>query len=224
MHDRFPPPRPLAFRRCETQTMTDDLRLRAPAASRNRDLILNVLQSHLPENGLILEVASGSGEHSVWFGERLPDHAIQPSDPDPRARASIDAWAAASGIRNIRPAIDLDAAAAVWTITEAAALVCINMIHISPWAATRGLLSGAARILPAGGPLFLYGPFKRSGAHTSQSNADFDLDLRRRNVEWGVRDLESVAELAAASGFAAPQVVEMPANNLSLIFRKGRAA
>lgn len=202
--------------------MNEDRRLHAPAALRNRDPILAILRDHLPEKGLILEIASGSGEHCIWFGERLPGHVMQPSDPDPKARASIDAWIAASRGRNIRPAIDLDASATNWPVADAAALVCINMAHISPWAATRGLLAGAARILPPGGPLFLYGPFKRDGKHTSQSNADFDLDLRRRNVEWGIRDLESIEDLAAAGGFAKPLVVEMPANNLSLVFHKRR--
>jgi len=203
--------------------MKEDLRLHAPAALRNRDLILDALQAHLPEKGLILEVASGSGEHCIRFGERLPNHVIQPSDPDPSARASIDAWIRASQMKNIRAAIDLDAAAPRWPVTDAAALICINMVHISPWAAARGLFAGAERILPPGGLLFLYGPFKRGGAHTSRSNADFDLDLRRRNVEWGVRDLEQIEDLARANGFSAPLVVEMPANNLSLAFHKGRA-
>lgn len=198
----------------------EDLRLHAPAALRNRDLILDIIQAHLPAAGLILEVASGSGEHCVRFGENLPAHLIQPSDPDPRARASIDAWIAASGRANIRAAIDLDASAPTWPVTEAAAVICINMIHISPWAATQGLISGAARILPPGGPLFLYGPYKRGGAHTSESNAQFDHDLRRRNFEWGIRDLEKVEELALANGLSDPLVFEMPANNLTLLFQK----
>jgi SAM-dependent methyltransferase len=198
----------------------EDLRLHAPAALRNRDPILDILQAHLPAAGLILEVASGSGEHCIRFGEKLPTHVIQPSDPDPRAQDSINAWIAASGLGNIRAALDLDASAQAWPLTNAAAVICINMAHISPWAATQGLCSGAARILPPGGPLFLYGPFKRGGAHTSKGNSDFDRDLRQRNPEWGIRDLEQIGELAVAQGFSDPLVFEMPANNLTLLFRK----
>ncbi len=200
----------------------EDLRLHAPAAQRNRDPILAILQAHLPAAGLILEVASGSGEHCVGFGEKLPGHVIQPSDPDPRARDSINAWIAQSGLGNIRPAIDLDASAPTWPLIHAAAVVCINMAHISPWAATQGLFRGAARVLPASGPLFLYGPFKRGGAHTSRGNADFDRDLRLRNPEWGIRNLEQVGELGRAEGFSGPLVFAMPANNLTLLFHKLR--
>jgi len=200
----------------------EDLRLHAPAAQRNRDPILDIVQANLPARGLILEVASGSGEHCVRFGEKLLEHTIQPSDPDPRARASIDAWIAASGLRNIRAAINLDASAQAWPLKEAVAVICINMAHIAPWAATMGLFSGAARILPSGGALFIYGPYKRGGAHTSKGNADFDRDLRQTNPEWGIRDLEQVGELAAATGFADPLVFEMPASNLTLLFNKLR--
>lgn len=197
-----------------------DARLNAPAALRNRDLILEVLRGHLPPQGLILEIASGSGQHCIRFGEGLPNHIIQPSDPKAAARASIDAWIADSGLANIRPALALDATADVWPIAAADAIVCINMIHIAPWKAAQGLFAGAARLLPVRGALYLYGPFKRDGRHTAPSNEAFDASLREENSDWGVRDLETVAALAASCGFGAANIIEMPANNLSLIFQK----
>jgi SAM-dependent methyltransferase len=198
-----------------------DARQHAPSAARNRDPIWAVLRSELPARGLVLEVASGSGEHTVHFAELAgPSLVFQPSDPDPQARASIDAWAAASGQPNILPAIALDAGADVWPIARADAVVCINMIHIAPWASAMGLVHGAARVLPPGGLLFLYGPYKRDGGHTAPSNAAFDADLRRRNPAWGVRDLEAVTDLATAAGFAAPAIATMPANNLCVLFRR----
>jgi hypothetical protein len=197
-----------------------DARLHAPSAARNRDPILNVLQRFLPARGVVLELASGSGEHTVHFAQAFPALAFQPSDPDAEARASIDAWAASAGLPNVRPAIALDATAQPWPIDAADAVLCINMIHISPWEAAVGLVSGAAAILPPGSPLYLYGPYRRNGSHTAPSNEAFDRSLRERNPAWGIRDLEAVAELAAAHGFGPPAVEQMPANNLSLIFSK----
>ena len=198
-----------------------DARRHSPSAARNRDPILGVLRPHLPARGLVLEVASGTGEHTVHFAQASPPELVyQPSDPDPAARASIDAWTATAGLTNIRPAIELDAADEVWPIEHADVVVCINMIHISPWASTVGLLHGAGRVLPAGGLLFLYGPYRRHGHHTAPSNEAFDQDLRRRNPEWGVRDLERVDGLAADAGFASALIQEMPANNLSVLFRR----
>jgi len=194
-------------------------RLYAPATARNREPILTVLRRHLPERGLVLEVASGSGEHILHFAQALPGLDFQPSDPDPQARASIDAWRAATALPNIKPALALDAAAAPWPISTADAVLCINMIHIAPWAAAAGLMRGAAALLRAGCMLYLYGPFRRDGAHTAPSNAAFDRSLRMQNPDWGVRDLEAVTTLAIAHGFAEPIVEAMPANNLSLIFR-----
>jgi SAM-dependent methyltransferase len=156
----------------------------------------------------------------VHFAQACPARTFQPSDPEPAHRDSIDAWAAALGLANVRPAIYLDAAGEAWPIDAADAVLCINMIHISPWAATAGLVRAAGRILPPGGVLYLYGPYKRGGQHTAPSNATFDAGLRAQNPAWGVRDLEAVADLAAAEGFGAPLVVEMPANNLSLLLRK----
>ncbi|MCB1522209.1 MAG: DUF938 domain-containing protein [Hyphomicrobiaceae bacterium] len=199
----------------------DDRRLYAPAAARNREPIREVLQRHLPPAGLVLEIASGTGEHVAFLaGASAPELIFQPSDPDAAARASIDAWATMLSLPNVRPAIALDAASPVWPATAADAVLSINMIHIAPWRATLGLMSGAARILDDGGLLYLYGPFRRHGRHTAVTNETFDADLRQTNPEWGVRDLETVAELAAANGFAPPSVIEMPANNLSLVFRR----
>lgn len=200
--------------------MRRDARLYAPATARNRGPILDVLRRHLPARGLVLEVASGSGEHVVHFAQAFPDLLFLPSDPEPDACASIDAWRAEHGLPNVRPAIALDATAETWPIDVADAVLCINMVHIAPWAAAEGLVRGAARLLPPAGVLYLYGPYKRSGRHTAPSNDAFDRSLRAQNAAWGVRDLEAVAALVAAAGFGQPTIEQMPANNLSLVFRK----
>jgi SAM-dependent methyltransferase len=200
--------------------MSRDARLYAPAAARNREPILDVLKPHLPPRGLVLEVASGTGEHVAHFAHAYPDLCFQPSDPDPTHRASIDAWSAVLALANVRPAMALDTTAEVWPVGPADAVLCINMIHIAPWAAAVGLMRGAARVLAPGGLLYLYGPYKRGGRHTTPSNAAFDVNLRAQDPDWGVRDLEAVAGLGAAHGFPAPAVEQMPANNLSLVFRK----
>ncbi len=196
------------------------MRHRAPAAARNRQPILDVLQPRLPADGLVLEVASGSGEHVVQFAAALPGLVFQPSDPDAHARASIDDWVGTIGLANVRAAVALDAQAPTWPVERAAVVLCINMIHISPWEATVGLIGGAARMLPDDGLLYLYGPYRRDGRHTAASNDAFDRDLKQRNPAWGVRDLEAVASLATEHGFDAPEIVDMPANNLSLVFRR----
>lgn len=200
--------------------MARDPRLYAPATLRNRDPILAVLERYLPPQGFVLEIASGSGEHVINFAARLHALVFQPSDPDPAARASIDAWVAASGLANVRAALALDAASRNWPVERADAILAINMIHIAPWQAAEGLVAGAARLLATGGVLYLYGPYRRGGGHTAPSNAAFDADLRARNPEWGVRALEDVAALAASAGFSEPAIEAMPANNLSLIFRR----
>ncbi len=199
---------------------TSDPRAYSPSAERNRQPILDVLAGWLPATGLVLEIASGSGEHSVWFAERWPNLVWQPSDPDRESRRSIAAHAQATGKSTIRPPLDLDVSAEDWPIESCDAVVCINMVHISPWPATLGLLRGAARLLPPGGLLYLYGPYKRGGEHTAPSNAQFDASLRARNPAWGVRDLETLEDEARARGLALREVVEMPANNLSLHFSK----
>jgi hypothetical protein len=192
----------------------------APATARNRQPILDVLRPRLPADGLVLEIASGSGEHVVHFAATLRHLVFQASDPSAAARASIDDWADASGLANVRPAVALDAEAPAWPVERAAAVLCSNMIHIAPWSAAIGLIAGASRVLPADGLLYLYGPYRRAGRHTAPSNDAFDRDLRERNAAWGVRDLEAVTELAAAHGFEAPEIIDMPANNLSLAFRR----
>ncbi|WP_109121940.1 DUF938 domain-containing protein [Azospirillum sp. TSO22-1] len=191
-------------------------RLDAPATGRNRDPILAVLRRVLPARGTVLEVAGGTGQHAAHFAEALPDLVWQPTDPDPAHRASIAAWT--EGLPNVRPPLALDATRRPWPVERADAVLCINMIHIAPWAACLGLLAGAAEILASGAPLVLYGPYRRGGAHTAPSNAAFDANLRARNPEWGVRDLEAVAH--AAAGFVLDEVVEMPANNLTVVFRR----
>lgn len=194
--------------------------LSSPAALRNRDPILDVLRLHLPPKGLVVEMASGSGEHVVHFARHLPGLVFQPSDPDEDARASIDAWVEGAGLANVKPALDLDVTRRPWPFVNAAAILCINMVHISPWPATEALVAGAARHLAANGILYLYGPYKRDGAHTAPSNEAFDQSLRARDPAWGVRDLETVMSLATAAGFAEPSIVPMPANNLSLVFHR----
>ena len=177
-----------------------------------------MLQSVLPASGVVLEIASGTGEHVVRFADALPDIVFQPSDPDAERRASIDAWSA--GRANIRAAIDLDAVQ-LWPPMAVEAVVCINMIHIAPWSATEGLMRNAAAALGPGGVLILYGPFLRDGAHTGPGNVAFDADLRARVPRWGVRALEDVSSLAAAHGYLAAQIVAMPADNLSVVYRRG---
>jgi hypothetical protein len=197
-----------------------DPRIRAPSAARNRDAILGVLRDVLPLTGLVLEIASGSGEHVVHFARHLPGLEFQPSDPDPNALASVAAWIAETGLANVRAPVRLDVDEADWPIAAADAILCINMIHIAPWRATAGLIAGAAARLPAGAPLYLYGPYRRAGVPTAPSNEEFDRGLRARDPAWGLRDLEAVAALARAAGFAEPTVVAMPANNLSVVLRR----
>jgi hypothetical protein len=194
----------------------DTARRHAPATLRNRDAIADVLATVLPSSGTVLEVASGSGEHCAHFAQRFHALTWQPSDPEPSARASITVWC--DGLANTRPALNLDAAAPNWPLAEAVAVLCVNMVHISPWEATLGLFSGAARLLEAGAPLFLYGPYHRANHPTAPSNQAFDASLKMRDPRWGLRDLDKV--VAAADSFVLDRVVEMPANNLSIILRR----
>jgi hypothetical protein len=192
-------------------------RRHAPATLRNREAIADVLANVLPPSGTVLEVASGSGEHCAYLAQRFSRLTWQPSDPEPAARASIAAWC--DGFSNTRPALDLDAALPYWPITQAVAVLCINMVHISPWEATLGLLSGSARLLQPGELLFLYGPYHRAGYPTAPSNQAFDASLKIRDPRWGLRSLDEVVE--AADGFFVPDcIIEMPANNLSLVLRR----
>jgi hypothetical protein len=194
--------------------------LHAPATQRNRQPLLDRLQRLLPARGTVLELAAGTGEHAVWFARHLPDLTWQPSDADPQMRASIAAHADAAGLANLRPPLALDVTAAAWPLARADAALAVNLIHIAPWAAAEGLFAGAARVLPADAPLVLYGPFMRGGRHTADSNARFDASLRAQDPRWGVRDLDDVDALAAACGFQPLAVVDMPANNLTVAYRR----
>jgi hypothetical protein len=195
-----------------------DVKRHAPATERNRDVIAETLARVLPADGLVLEVASGTGEHAVHFAKRLPGLIWQPSDPDPIAIASINAWRADTKLANVRPAMQLDASAD-WPISHADAVICINMTHISPWAATLGLLRNAARVMPPSAVLFIYGPYNQHGVTLADSNAAFDMSLRQQNPEWGLRYVDDIVEEADKIGLRLDQVIAMPANNLSLIFR-----
>lgn len=196
----------------------------APATGRNREPIAAVLREVLPERGTLLEIAAGTGEHAAYFSGLFPDLHWQPTDPDPEALDSIRAWREEAGASNLLEPIRLDASADGWPVAAADAILCVNMVHISPWAATEGLMRGAGRLLPPGGPLVLYGPYRRAGVPTAPSNEAFDESLRARNPEWGLRDLEAVEAEAARNGLRPERVVEMPANNLTVVFRMTRHA
>ena len=193
----------------------------SPAAARNAAFIAEVLKRVLSPSDLVLEIASGSGEHAVHFARALPALVWQPSDPDEAARRSIVAHARAAGLANIRSPLAIDAIRQPWPVARADAVVAINMIHIAPWDATIGLMAGAEATLAEGGVLYLYGPFREDGAHTAPSNAAFDDSLRARNASWGIRDIEAVAVAARAHDLHLAERVVMPTNNLSLIFRRG---
>lgn len=194
------------------------MKLAAPSAQRNRKPIAAVLAEWLPQEGLVLEVASGSGEHAVYFAATFPRLDWQPSDPDPAAVSSIEAWRADSGLANLREPLILDATAATWPVDAADAMLNINMAHISPWDAALGLLDGAARVVPAGGPLILYGPWLVEGVETALSNLAFDADLKRRNAAWGLRRVADFAREAEARGLRLSDQRAMPANNRMLMF------
>ena len=198
----------------------DDPRAHAPATLRNREPILAVLREVLPASGTVLEVASGTGEHAVWFAPHFPQLIWQPTDYEATSLHSIAAWTEAEGAGNVAAPLQLDASSADWPVERADAIVCVNMIHIAPWEATEGLMAGAGRILPSGAPLFLYGPYRREGEPLAPSNAEFDASLNARDPRWGLRLLEDVAGLAEEHGLTLDRVVEMPANNLSVVFRR----
>jgi len=190
----------------------------APATQRNREPIRDVLARELPASGIVLELASGSGEHAVFMAAAFQHLTWQPTDLDPEALESIAAWREEAALPNLRAPLRLDATDAQWPISEAAAVTCCNMIHISPWEATLGLFAGSARLLAPGALLYLYGPYRFDGAFTAPSNEEFDRSLRSRDPSWGVRDVKDLE--AAASGFALREVISMPANNHSLVFRR----
>ena len=192
----------------------------APAALRNREFIAEVLQEWLPGTGLVLEIASGTGEHVVYFAERFPNLEWQPSDLHPGALASIGAWRSASDLPNLRAPLEIDASSADWPIRQADAMLSINMVHISPWTSALGLLDAAARLLPPGGPLILYGPWLKSDIKTAPSNLAFDADLKSRDPAWGLRSVEAFAAAAEERGVNLEETRPMPANNLMLLLRR----
>lgn len=199
-----------------------DTRRRAPATSRNREVILDVLRGELPAAGIVLEIAAGTGEHAVFFAAAFPGLLWQPTDPDPDALDSIAAWRRHAGLANLREPLRLDVHEASWPIERADVIVCINMIHISPWSATGALFTGADRILGDAGLVYLYGPYRIDGVPTAPSNEAFDRQLRAQDPGWGLRDLEAVVAVGREHGFVLEKTVEMPANNLSVVFRRGR--
>jgi Protein of unknown function (DUF938) len=199
---------------------TSDARLDAPATERNREPILAVLKTILPPKGQVLEIASGTGQHLTFFAPHFPELTWQPSDPDPMHLASIESWIEQRPSANILSPIQLDVTSDGWEINYADVMLCINMIHIAPWEACLGLFRGAQSILPNSGVLYLYGPFKQQGEYTAPSNEDFDFSLRAQDPSWGVRDLEEVVNTAQKYDLHLQQVIPMPANNFSVVFRK----
>jgi hypothetical protein len=200
------------------------MKLSAPSAQRNRDPILDVLRHCLPDTGLILEVASGSGEHAVHFARHLPQLDWQPSERDPNQLVSINTYVAESALSNLRPPLVVDTLRNDWHaklgVDQVAGVVCINMVHISDWSAVVGLLDGAAALLQKGAPLYLYGPYRRRDRATAPTNEEFDASLKQRNSAWGLREVEAVERAAGSCGFGPAVVTEMPANNLSLVFKR----
>lgn len=197
-----------------------DARRSALYVARNTEPITDVLRGILPDEGMVLEVASGSGEHVLAFAKAFPHLLWQPTDADPVALRSVDAWRSADNLPNLLGSVHLDAGAGEWPVQEADAILCINMVHISPWTATQGLMAGAGKLLAKGCPLYLYGAYRQEDVETAPSNEAFDQSLRARNPEWGVRKLEDVAAEAGRHSLVLDTVVPMPANNLSVVFRK----
>ncbi len=194
----------------------------AVSARRNSKAIIDVLINVLPRNGNILEIGSGTGQHALLFSRILAPRLWIPSDPDSKQRASINAWANTSTQNRPLQPRNIDATSKSWDVSKVdkiTSVVCINVIHISPWIVSEGLIEGSGRVLPKCGILYLYGPFKRSGRHISQSNADFDSYLQRQNKAWGVRDLDEIEMVAKTHGFYMDQIINMPSNNFSLVFK-----
>ena len=212
--------RPVAL---EKRGASADRRMYSPSAARNLPPILEVLKRVLPAHSAVLEIGCGTGEHAVHFAGAMPNLTWRPSDPDSDARASTASWIKFTGLSNILPPLDIDVCAKAWGVEQTApfdAIVSLNMIHIAPWSATLGLFAGAGRLLRPGGLLFLYGPFMRNGAHNAPSNAAFDASLKARDPSWGLRDTADLERLGESSGLSLRETIEMPANNMSLVFSK----
>ncbi len=195
----------------------------SPSASRNAGDILSALKPRLPASGLVLEIASGTGQHCAAFAREFSGLTFQPSDPDPAARASIEAWRGEAPAGNVHPALDLNVTSQDWWAAvqgPVTAIIAINLLHISPWAATTGLFAGAAKLLKPDGMVFTYGAYRRGGRHTAPSNADFDASLKHRNPDWGVRDIDDIADVAGANGLHLAEIVDMPSNNMLLVWRR----
>jgi hypothetical protein len=206
--------------RCEEVDELTDGRLVSPSADRNKGPILAVLERILPPTGTVLEIASGTGQHVVHFARALRRLTWQPSDVEAECLRSISAWLSAQRLPNLRQPIELDVRALPWPVGAVDAVVCANLLHIAPWPVVPALFAGAGAALPASGPLYLYGPYSLQGRHTAVSNQIFDRALRAHDPEWGVRDLAEVARAAEEHGFELAETADMPANNLSVVFRK----
>jgi cyclopropane fatty-acyl-phospholipid synthase-like methyltransferase len=208
----------------EQRGVSADQRMVSPSAARNSAPILAVLKRVLPAHGVVLEIGCGTGEHAVHFAGAMPGLTWLPSDPDAESRASTASWIRFTGLSNVRPPLDIDVCAKAWGVEQMApfdAIVSLNMIHISPWAASLGLFAGAGRLLRGGGLLFLYGPFMRDGVHNAPSNAAFDAFLNASNPSWGLRDIADLERVGESSGLSLHETIEMPANNTSLVFSNG---
>jgi cyclopropane fatty-acyl-phospholipid synthase-like methyltransferase len=208
----------------EQRGVRADQRMVSPAVARNAAPILAVLKRVLPAHGVVLEIGCGTGEHAVHFAGAMPGLTWLPSDPDADSRASTASWIRFTGLSNVRPPLDIDVCAKAWGVEQMApfdAIVSLNMIHISPWAASLGLFAGAGRLLRSGGLLFLYGPFMRDGVHNAPSNAAFDASLKASNPSWGLRDIAELERVGESSGLSLHETIEMPANNMSLVFSNG---
>lgn len=205
--------------------LENDVRKFAPAFERNHTAIAEVLGRYLDRDGAVLEIASGTGQHCVEFARQFPQYSWQPSDPNPVSRASIDAWRKYADLPNIAPVQNIDVTRSNWWQLVPASIqtmIAINLLHISPVTAMDGLMKGAGAILKTGGLLYCYGPFMRNGGHTSPSNAAFDQSLRAQDPHWGLRDIAEVEKAAGINGLTLADIVEMPANNISLIFKKSQ--
>lgn len=206
--------------RLEPADVLPDSRIVSPSAERNKAPVAELLMRLLPDHGDVLEVSSGTGQHVLHFAQAMPHIRWQPTERDADCLKSIVGWLTAASLPNVNAPIRLDVHDPVWPVDKVTAVVCLNMIHIAPPSATEALLRGAGRVLSSGGMLFLYGPYRREGRHTAPSNEAFDASLKARDPEWGVRNLEDVARLAASEGLELQEVYEMPANNIAVVFRR----